>query len=227
MMNKGALLSLFAEYEYQYDSLAVTISDDGLRRKYGKGGEMLHRGALCPSPIYDLVIGNVRRGRVLLQPPKEAQPDYVYYFCGNRLKIADKYDGRLGRCTREFLLYHNHTVIAPRYCVLDRPRLGEIEGLSVCDYREDGRIQSWADCFRLSAQDFEVHSEEYFYDDAGRLNRAQMTLDSLGFVREMAFWFSHDADGKIASYRVETRINGGEAAASSVYTIPQGKRRKV
>ena len=234
MMNKGALLTLFAEYEHQYDSLAETISDDGLRRKYGKGGEMLHRGALCPSPIYDLVIGNVRRGRVLMQPPKDAQPDYVYYFCGDKLRIADKYDDALGRCTREYLLYQKHTVIAPRYCVLDMPWHGEMEGLSVCEYQEDGRIHSWMDLFRRCAsespseEDFEVHSEEYCYDGEGHLSRARMTTENLGYLCEQTYSFSHDADGRIASYQVETCINGGEVIKRPVvYTIPPGKRRKV
>ena len=62
-MEKGKLLALFEDYEHQYASLSERFSVDALLRKYGRGGEMLHRGALCPSPIYDLVIGNVRRGR--------------------------------------------------------------------------------------------------------------------------------------------------------------------
>ena len=232
-MEKGKLLAWFEEYEHQYASLSERFSEDALlQKKYGRGGEMIHRGALCPSPIYDLVIGNVRRGRVLRCPPKDAQPDYVYYFCGEKLIIADKYEDPLGRCTREFLLYQDHTVIAPRYCVLDRPWHGEIEGLSVCEYQEDGRIQSWADCFRLSAseslskEDFEVHSEEYCYDSDGYMLRARMTTNALGYLREQVFRFTHDAGGKAASYRVETRVNGGDAM-ESVYTIPPGKRRRI
>ena len=33
--------------------------------KYGIGGQNLHRGWYCPSIIYDIVIGNASRGRIV------------------------------------------------------------------------------------------------------------------------------------------------------------------
>ena len=76
-------------------------------REYSKGGESTHRGYYCPSPVIDLLIGNVSRGRLLKRRPAV---NYDYIYCLNEARqiiMVDAFatweDGRKTLYTREFI----------------------------------------------------------------------------------------------------------------------------
>ena len=43
-------------------------------------GSDLHRGCYCPSPVFDLLIGNTNRGHILLKPTCRTRFSHKYYF---------------------------------------------------------------------------------------------------------------------------------------------------
>ena len=72
------LFDLYDKYLYSYDELRKKALAETCYREYSKGGESMHRGYYCPSPVYDLLVGNVNRGRLLKRRPAVSY-DYIYY----------------------------------------------------------------------------------------------------------------------------------------------------
>lgn len=66
------------KYQNKYKELKKTIDSKVETYQYGKGGEIFHRGVLCPSKIIDVIAGNAKRGR-LLKSYKETV-DFIYSF---------------------------------------------------------------------------------------------------------------------------------------------------
>lgn len=93
--------------------------------KYGIGGQNLHRGWYCPSIIYDIVIGNASRGRIVKNYRSQTLPSYRYCFDanGNLSCVDEYYNGMIAG--KEYLLRDDRTIegftVAPsnelmRYC---------------------------------------------------------------------------------------------------------------
>ena len=56
--------------------------------QYAVGGELLHRGYYCPSPVKDIVMGNCNRGKMIKHPIKfEQKMMYEYGFCDDQLLL--------------------------------------------------------------------------------------------------------------------------------------------
>ena len=74
------------------------------RRELAVGARFVHRGVYCPSPVFDLLVGNAHRGKILKRPTVRSKPTHEYGF--------DAY-GRLLWCnnperqTIEYLVYEN------------------------------------------------------------------------------------------------------------------------
>lgn len=49
-------------------------------------GSDLHRGFYCPSPVFDLLLGNTNRGRILLKPNRRTR-DFHKYFFGKNMEL--------------------------------------------------------------------------------------------------------------------------------------------
>lgn len=43
-------------------------------------GANIHRGYYCPSPVFDLLVGNTHRGRLLHRPNCRTRPSHTYHF---------------------------------------------------------------------------------------------------------------------------------------------------
>lgn len=50
-----------------------------IRKEFGSQSD-LHRGFYCPSPVYDIFVGNVKRGKLLKNLTKRSANYYVYGF---------------------------------------------------------------------------------------------------------------------------------------------------
>ncbi|XEC94050.1 hypothetical protein AB6A23_22320 [Paenibacillus tarimensis] len=58
------LVSVKHEYADQLPQLRVAAEKNIVRLAYSKGGEVIHRGFYCPSPVMDIIIGGMKRGRL-------------------------------------------------------------------------------------------------------------------------------------------------------------------
>ena len=65
---KGIILeldSLRNEYEGQFSSLRTITEKEIVNIQYSKGGEAIHKGFYCPSPVLDLIVGVLKEGSSL------------------------------------------------------------------------------------------------------------------------------------------------------------------
>lgn len=82
-----------------------------VRREYSKGGESIYRGYYCPSKIADIVVGNVKRGR-LLKRVKGSNPTYCYGFDENDKIISAK---KICTDEYEFIYYKGNEQIGVKF----------------------------------------------------------------------------------------------------------------
>ncbi len=131
-----------------YGSAYVDLYQQGReqvsRWEYSRGGEVLHRGYYCPSPIFDIVVGNASRGHLLKRVSKSKAPDFTYGFSKDgRLVIADgPYCHLEGAypALKEVILHTNELQIGLGLEVWqEKYRLNRV---SICRY-QDGRILSY------------------------------------------------------------------------------------
>jgi len=74
------LARIINAYAPQLQALKDKASQEVVTEEYGTGGEILHRGFYCPSPVIDIVIGKGKRGKVLRRMTKKSRPTYRYGF---------------------------------------------------------------------------------------------------------------------------------------------------
>jgi hypothetical protein len=108
------IYKLFKVFEIQEDfhALIEAAKSSAVKILYGKGGSM-SRGYLNPSPVYELIVGNVKRGRLLRHSPKNLAGSYEYYFNqDNRLVYVKEYTDLPGRIDEELLVYRNNDLFS-------------------------------------------------------------------------------------------------------------------
>ena len=180
------LFDLYDKYLYSYDELRKKALAETCYREYSKGGESMHRGYYCPSPVYDLLVGNVNRGRLLKRRPA-VNYDYIYYLNEARqIIMVDDFatwkDDWLGYYkktlyTREFIFHGENIETSVEY-KLDRV-LGYIYmySASLCDY-DAGKLRTYKRLimdthrrddrsFYTDKDSFLFQAENYEYDESG------------------------------------------------------------
>ena len=97
------------------DSNARTV------RKELATGSHLHRGFYCPSPIYDIIVGNAHRGKLLKRPTSRSKPTHEYGLDSeNRLLWCNFCpDGAVP--ATEYLVYKNNTVYGITFDACNHP----------------------------------------------------------------------------------------------------------
>lgn len=139
--------------------------------KYGKGGEVLHRGILCPSKIIDVVVGNVRRGRLLKEYKDNV--DYIYGFDKNNklCKVETKEEPKY----TEYIIYEGEVEIGLTYDADEN-----LLKVSECK-KKNGRLIKYLQGYSISEKGtFEtMDSEKYDYSQNGKvfIEQESMTLD--------------------------------------------------
>lgn len=92
MMEQKIITNLYNQCEELTQKLivhALKFQSSGIDRVYQEleikeiktcSGSDLHRGYYCPSPVFDLLIGNTKRGRILQRPNSRTRFSHKYYF---------------------------------------------------------------------------------------------------------------------------------------------------
>lgn len=245
------LFNLYDKYLYSYNELRKRALAETYCTEYAKGGETLHRGYYCPSPVYDLIVGNANRGRLLKRRPV-VNYDYIYYLNEARqIIMVDGFttweNGRKTLYTREFVIHQDDVEISVEY-KLDY-FLGYIHmySASLCDYeaeklrayrrlcmaaycRDDGSCYADKDSCLFNAEDYE-------YDESGLMCKAVLgeklsfkektrsgKLKPAGYTQELPFRLFHNEDGFMYAYKsLEPRPDG----LDPMYYVAKSKLRKI
>ena len=236
---KQELLNLYYCYRESYKELLSKIKPEISTVEYGKGGEVLHRGYYCPSPVIDIVIGGANRGALLKRPRKGYIYDYSFFKdASGRIIMVDKYvsfseeNSKKVLYNREFLIYHDDEVIAPIY-EFSRIDGIKIASISSCKYDKVGKIEAYrimharthqtenGDLF-TDEKNCEIYAETYSYDNYGMLEKSTLANQFLSFITEDSFRFYYDSDGFLTSYETENTVYGAK-----VHDVPKSQRRRV
>jgi hypothetical protein len=181
------------------DDITIAIA----HKKYGVGGECLHRGYYCPSIIEDIVSGNISRGRLLSRPPAQKPASFTYYF---------DYIGRLVKTVRigeiEVLLYDGTSVLGISFL-----GTGDVSVLTECTYSDIGQIL----CYKRFLFDpqqgrvIEFSEEKYYYSKNQMIvtwcRYAPSSHLSKSIMQQENYIFSAK-DGLLINYTREEYLNG-------------------
>lgn len=169
-------------------------------QQYAVGTTNMQRGALCPSKIFDVVVGNVKRGRLVKNINKK-QPSYSYFFDGEgRLLKAEQVRAKDSDYLVEYILYKNDCEIGITY------RLGEIIGEELAYItrvvRRNGKLISYEwgkGVDEKKNRIWELYSEKYFYDEEGMVKVDMVDLIG-GNLRHDRFFIKINDQGQALSY---------------------------
>ena len=107
------------------------------KEEYALGARYLHRGFYCPSPIYDKVVVNARRGRIAKRMTKASRPTNRYEFdLEGKLRISETIYPN-GSMKTEFIFYEDDVIFGLTY-----DRQDYLSMLTVERYSK-GRITSY------------------------------------------------------------------------------------
>lgn len=135
---------------------------DKFRVEYGRGGSYLPLGYYCPSLIRELIVTNVKRGKLLKRLSKKV-PDYCYYFDADELVLVQKNDIDTRTADYEWISRKNNTVFS-----LVQDANGDPDRLTVSIYH-DNHISKNFFLVPLTEGDFILDIEEYLYNRDNRL----------------------------------------------------------
>lgn len=241
-MNRNQIyFELFKKYQDMYDELLTDVKKGALEKKYARGGECIHRGFFCPSPIFDIVVGGANRGRLLKTQRSMETADYCYTFSKGNLVMADAYVFLKGKgrvlYNREYILNDGDIEIAPLYNVLPDSII-RIAGITICEYlpcnmqlRSGRKILRYIRVHALTYEldtllpkDLDINVETYSYNHDGLIACSTLENISYGNVQLRSYAFNHDDEGKIISYKV---LNGKNCNLSSDYAVPKSMQRII
>ena len=194
------------EYENQCQDLMAKLSKEVATEQFATGGEALHRGYYCPSPIRDIVIGNSNRGKLLSRLTKRSKPTYQYKFDDNgRMILVDNIHYDINSTSTEIILHD----VGKELGVVSRIWNGEqmIEQVSEIIY-ENGKIISYTtgDGYGNTDVPYSIGQyirEEYTYSEKG-IETAHiyhfLNHEFAQLLRHFEFRFQHDEEGYLSEY---------------------------
>lgn len=209
--------SLYNSYKNKLDYFYDKAKKQVVRKEYARGGETIHRGFYCPSPVQDIIVGNCKRGKLVKKPRKI--PDYEYWFDdNNHLILVEQictYNIKIPS-TIELLFYNDIAVNSILYQEnkFDSEEEFQISFLTKCIY-ENGLIKNYdfASVFN-PLQDHaeiccEIETENFEYDDKLLVSS---TLESYNFdvkiLSQNKYFYNYDGNRKMISYTTEEYDNG-------------------
>lgn len=142
--------------------------------QYCIGETNMHRGALCPSKIEDVFVGNTKRGRLVKNVNKK-QPEYIYYFdeYGRLLKAETTKEYSEYNHLEEYIIYEGNCEIGITYEDGKISRVSKVimeNGLLKLYQCE--AINWWSD-----GVSWELKSEKYHYETKGFVKVDDVDLD--------------------------------------------------
>ncbi len=152
-------------YALDYPEFVETTRLKTSRTAYSQGGDCVHRGMLCPSPILNLLAG-CNQGIVINSPDEATENFYQYLFDSeDQLLCVRHYNYERSKTEPdaiEFILWMENT----EYGITFHSGWNEVSNVSKSVYRE-GRLENYASAeYDESTPDqMYLHYEEFIYED--------------------------------------------------------------
>lgn len=217
----------FSEIAMQYkdtcEGLYTTLQAKVSNEKYSVGGESLHRGYYCPSPILDIVSGNCNRGKLLKRLTIKSKPTYKYGFDNDKLIVINS----IHTDKNEIIVRKDKLEIG----IVFSKEFG-IQTISECTHI-NGQIASYTVCLY---DPFENRVVDYKKEDYQYSSEGLSVVDIFSFLnsknapilQHQQYHFLHDNEGYLSKYTV---INyEGEFVKPSVWdnhTFDISIKRKI
>lgn len=219
--------NLFEQYTKSYkntfESEFVKAMNTVVREELSAGSDMT-LGYYCPSPLEDLIVGNVHRGKILKRVTKRSKPDTKYGFTEDgkmtvfvNLPPEDYSDYDV----RGFVLYDESTVT---YICFRKSEEGtEPEWVAQEEHDSHGRIVCYTlglfNGFRCN----EIQQEIYSYDDRRMEKVIMWYCLSSNCITQDIYRLHHDNDGLLIGFEALD----SEYWKGHVFEITPSKRRKI
>lgn len=134
-------------------------------RKERASGSTLHRGFYCPSPTYDLIVGNTKRGKLSKGLPVTSRHSHEYGFDTNGKLLYCKWLFKGQLTHTEYLVYGDSTVYG-----ITVEKDGRISTITEEIYAQ-GKLRQFLRCLCIPTKDGfgcqEIDCESYEYDSEG------------------------------------------------------------
>lgn len=230
------LISEYRSYVDQMESKCAFLSSrfyeleeqtqrDTAQILYGSSGN-LHRGYFCPSLVEDLLIGGVKRGRLIKKPDPDADSYFGYFFnqAGQLIKVEFYAFKKLNQT--EYLVYDglkiygidfNSFQLAENSDPMPSPEMmfNFVDGFSMEEYDAAGHLHMYVFTSISVVKDngvsklhcaFIHYSEKNTFDEAGKLEQVT-TVD--GFIKheiilnQNRYQLIYEADGSISGFEID------------------------
>lgn len=197
------LQSIGKEYSNKFLQLQNIVGKEVARKEYSKGGEMMPRGYYCPSPVFEYVAGNVKRGILVKKFPVSGKYSYEYGFDKNdkliRIKSSTEFEGCF---YEEYLSYINESIVYSFEFGIH----GNLNQVSKCTY-ENGKIIKYERGLYSDYKDIDdLFSEHYSYEN-NKLSEVNMYYNfimDIGVFTKSRYLIDLDDNGNII------RLTGGD-----------------
>jgi len=154
------LIKYYQKYHTMEEYFKKETEKKADHESYAKGGEILHRGIMCPGNIEALIIGNVTRGRAIKDKEKAY---YVYIYDKNNHLISCV---RVGEAP--------YVQDLPEYIFWEEDRIqigltfgqfGDLYYITEAIYNDEGRLLRYTHSNFSDEKPFAFISEMYEYQD--------------------------------------------------------------
>lgn len=164
----------------------------------------LHRGYYCPSLIYDLIVGGVKRGRLLKKLTARSKSYFLYGFDDRNRLIWSKHFINNYRVQTEYFLHTDESIYG--FTVDAKGRLEIITE----EVYEDNRLVCYRHVLAVSSENgvepVQMMQEEYTYDNEGLLCCDWYSLHpGIYLLKHEKVTFTRK-DGYLAQYCVDLLI---------------------
>lgn len=234
------VIKRFKEYSSRFQKISDSIKNPidlfieaektVVREAFCSGSDMF-LGYYSPSLVFDVVVGNVHRGRLLKRATKRTKPTHRYGFDkDNRLRTVVEIPDAEGMNidNRAVLLYEGNSITIIHIHHFEE--MTEIDVLAECLYDHKDRLSQYTMGLMYHNRCNDITQEIYNYSDDG-LDRVTMwKCDYLPggklktYVPQIdTYRFHHDSDGYITSYETV----GNDFWDDTVFEISEKKRRRI
>ncbi len=206
-------------YKHTFESEFVKAMNTVVREELSAGSDMT-LGYYCPSPVKDLIIGNVHRGKILKRITKRSKPDTKYGFSEDG-KMAVFIHLPTDYNILGFVLYENNTV--NYVCFQKREEETEPEWIAQAEYDGQGRIVRYTLGLFIGFRCSEIQQEIYTYSDEGMKYVVMWDYLRANCISQINFLLHHDKDG----YLIGFEDLDSEYWKGHIFEITPSKRRKI
>ena len=164
-------------YQTSYQQLDDQMSQNSSHLEYASGGECIHRGFLCPSPILDQVVGGCNRGKRIKGLRVNTKNYYVYHFDDrNKLIGIEKYVN--GTCYEKEIMIEKELIV---YGISYHMHDLSIGLISMETYDEMLHLKHYItvmpDIYTGNKQHSIRTSERYIYNELNQLEKVILVLE--------------------------------------------------